>query len=87
MEAAGGVEGVLGGAAVAAGGQESVLVAVAGGVVEGEAPPTRGAGVAQTHQLQALTIGQVVVDDELWLLDAAKQRWARYDGISVTYLG
>ena len=42
---------------------------------------------ADEFRRQALTIGQVVVDDELWLLDAAKQRWARYDGISVTYLG
>lgn len=38
VELAGAVEGVFGGAGEAAGGQEGVFVAVAAGVVEGEAP-------------------------------------------------
>jgi SH3-like domain-containing protein len=53
-----------------------------------QAAEAAAAGRITTEEFrrQAVTIGQVVVDDELWLLDAGKQRWARYDGITITHL-
>ena len=59
VEPTGAVECVCGGARGAAGGQQGVLVAVAAGVVEGEAPSADGAGVAQPYQLDPFAVGEL----------------------------
>lgn len=60
-EAASAVQGTFGAVSEAAGGQEGVLVLVGVGEVEGEDPGGGGSAVAQTHQFDAVAVGQFVV--------------------------
>src|SRR3954467_1658998 len=62
VEAAGAVEGLLGGAGGGAAGQDGVFVVVRAGAVEGEAPAGGRADIAQAAQLEHLAVGQDPVD-------------------------
>lgn len=61
MGLAGAVEGVLGWAGEAAGGQDGVFVAAGAGVVGGEASTVGGSCVAQAHGLEGIAVGQFTV--------------------------
>ena len=58
MNGAGGVEGFLRGAGRESGTQECVLVAVAGGGVDGEAEGVGGAAVAEPEQRDLLAVAE-----------------------------
>src|SRR6266498_1419811 len=58
VQVAGAVQGVLGGASKAAGGEDGVLVAVLAGQVDREPPACSGPAVAQAAQRQDLTVLQ-----------------------------
>ena len=62
VEAAGGVEGVFGGAGEVAGGQDGVFVPVFAGQVDREAPAGCGSAVSQPHQRLGVAVGQASSD-------------------------
>jgi hypothetical protein len=62
VQPAGAVQGFFGGAGVQAGWQDGVLVAVAAGEVDGEAPPAGRPAVAEPAQRESLLVGELAVD-------------------------